>query len=411
MSVADYFGKLEKLWDELAASDMVIFIHNFWYKILLAPSLDWTFKAMNKEEQLQKLDHQVKPATKEVMTFSVNASIKGTPEYKSRFIPNVTCTYWNRIGHEESTCFGKHGFPEWWGDRPQTCGRPDRGQGADRGRGSAARPRTAEARAITCSVVTGSGQASTIYYVPQFCCNLLSITHLCDDTDCVVSFVKSNCLIQDRFSRMLIGLGERRGGLYYLRGGIEKQANRAVETQDPIVWHRRLGHTSASIVNSLPFVFCPKNSLDKPCDICYQAKQTHESFSLSDNIACSPFDLVHCDLWGPYRIPSSIGARFFLTIVDDFPRVAEGMETDEHRQATTEAPLGRGKRTRVPSVRLRDFVVNTLSIPRPPHTPASSSSQLPSGNGNLYSLSDVVDSSRFSLDHRIFLTVVTRVVN
>ncbi|GAA0158238.1 hypothetical protein LIER_15321 [Lithospermum erythrorhizon] len=64
-------------------------------------------------------------------------------------------------------------------------------------------------------------------------------------------------------------------------------------------------------------------------------------------------------------------------------------------------------RTRVPSVRLRDFVVNTLSIPRPPHTPASSSSQLPSSNGNLYSLSDVVDSSHFFLDHRIFLAAIT----
>ncbi|GAA0158239.1 hypothetical protein LIER_15322 [Lithospermum erythrorhizon] len=73
--------------------------------------------------------------------------------------------------------------------------------------------------------------------------------------NCVVSFVKSGCLIQDRCSRMLIGLGERRGGLYYFRGGIEEQANRAVETQDPMVWHQSLGHPSASIVNSLPFVF------------------------------------------------------------------------------------------------------------------------------------------------------------
>ncbi|GAA0145513.1 hypothetical protein LIER_05694 [Lithospermum erythrorhizon] len=226
------------------------------------------------------------------MTFAVNTSIKATPEYKPRFIPNVTCTYYNRVGHEESTCFGKHGFPKLWADRPQTRGKPDRGRGAARGRGGAARPRTAEAQAITCSAVTGSGQAS----------------------------IGTGGTQQDRCSRMLIGLGEPRGGLYYFRGGIEEKANRVVETQDPIVWHRRIGHPSVSIVNSLPFVFCLNNSLDKPCDICYQAKQTRDSFSLSDNKACFPFDLVHCDLWDPYRILSSIRARVFLIIVDDFSR-------------------------------------------------------------------------------------------
>lgn len=32
------------------------------------------------------------------------------------------------------------------------------------------------------------------------------------------------------------------------------------------------------------------------------------------------FGLIHCDLWGPYRIPSSCGATYFLTIIDDFSR-------------------------------------------------------------------------------------------
>ncbi|GAA0174819.1 hypothetical protein LIER_28129 [Lithospermum erythrorhizon] len=95
MSVADYFGKLEKLWDDLAAFNPVlacvcgmskqfqqkldeeIFL-DFLYGInrehyghlrsqLLAqdptPSLDWAFKATNKEEQLQKCDHQATPMT------------------------------------------------------------------------------------------------------------------------------------------------------------------------------------------------------------------------------------------------------------------------------------------------------------------------------------------------------------
>ncbi|GAA0145514.1 hypothetical protein LIER_05695 [Lithospermum erythrorhizon] len=54
---------------------------------------------------------------------------------------------------------------------------------------------------------------------------------------------------------------------------------------------------------------------------------------------------------------------------------------------------------------LLDF--GTLSIPRPPHTPVSSSSQLRSGNANLYPPCDVVDSSRYFLDHQIFLAAIT----
>ena len=32
------------------------------------------------------------------------------------------------------------------------------------------------------------------------------------------------------------------------------------------------------------------------------------------------FSLIHVDVWGPYRVPSSCGAVYFLTIVDDFSR-------------------------------------------------------------------------------------------
>ncbi|GAA0162855.1 hypothetical protein LIER_39699 [Lithospermum erythrorhizon] len=141
-------------------------------------------------------------------------------------------------------------------------------------------PNGSKVASMKCGTVRLSSSLilQTAYYVPQFWCNLLSITHLCDDTDCVLSFVKSGCIIQDRCSRMLIRLGGRCGRLYYFRGGLGEQANRVVESQDPVVWHRRLGHRSASIVNSLPFVFCSTNSLDQPCDIYYQAKQTRDSF-------------------------------------------------------------------------------------------------------------------------------------
>lgn len=60
--------------------------------------------------------------------------------------------------------------------------------------------------------------------------------------------------------------------------------------------------------------------MSKKCDVCLRAKQTREKFSLSEHVASDAFELIHCDLWGPYRTASSCGAFYFMTIVDDYSR-------------------------------------------------------------------------------------------
>ena len=65
------------------------------------------------------------------------------------------------------------------------------------------------------------------------------------------------------------------------------------------------------------FVQCNKNA---HCDVCPIAKQKRLPFFSSNNISALPFDLVHCDLWGPFSIPTVEGYKYFLTIVDDFSR-------------------------------------------------------------------------------------------
>jgi len=54
--------------------------------------------------------------------------------------------------------------------------------------------------------------------------------------------------------------------------------------------------------------------------VCQRAKQTREKFPTSDFRASDLFELIHCDLWGPYRHVSSCGASYLLTIVDDYSR-------------------------------------------------------------------------------------------
>jgi hypothetical protein len=56
---------------------------------------------------------------------------------------------------------------------------------------------------------------------------------------------------------------------------------------------------------------------NKCCNICPMAKQHRLSFPISHSTSENPFNLVHCDIWGPYSTASLKGARYFLTIVDD----------------------------------------------------------------------------------------------
>jgi len=56
------------------------------------------------------------------------------------------------------------------------------------------------------------------------------------------------------------------------------------------------------------------------CDTCILAKAHILPFERSTITTKALFELVHMDLWGPYRVPNLNGARFFVTIVDDFTR-------------------------------------------------------------------------------------------
>lgn len=56
------------------------------------------------------------------------------------------------------------------------------------------------------------------------------------------------------------------------------------------------------------------------CHICPLAKQRRLSFPFNNNVANDVFDLIHCDIWGPFKIPTYSGHKFFLTLVDDASR-------------------------------------------------------------------------------------------
>lgn len=61
--------------------------------------------------------------------------------------------------------------------------------------------------------------------------------------------------------------------------------------------------------------------LHNECPVCPLTKQTRIPFPASVSRASFPFDLLHLDVWGPYRHSTHNGFRFFLIIVDDNSRM------------------------------------------------------------------------------------------
>ncbi|GJZ23591.1 hypothetical protein Tco_0561050 [Tanacetum coccineum] len=92
------------------------------------------------------------------------------------------------------------------------------------------------------------------------------------DSKMFVGFNENKCYIEDLKREKVLGTGSESGGLYM-------------------------------------FDVCKSNCI---------AKQTKEPFPLSDHKSKNLGELVHLDLWVPYRVHSREGYRYFLTIVDDF---------------------------------------------------------------------------------------------
>ena len=64
---------------------------------------------------------------------------------------------------------------------------------------------------------------------------------------------------------------------------------------------------------------CDVSRLNKalPCHICPLEKQRRLSFDSHNHMSQFPFNLAHCDIWGPYSVSSHARHRYFITLVDD----------------------------------------------------------------------------------------------
>lgn len=162
-----------------------------------------------------------------------------------------------------------------------------------------------------------------VLVIPEYCVSLLSVQKLAKDCKLFVGFDEDTCYIQDSKTRTTVGTGRESDGLYILDVKSKFVGCSSVSScyLSKVVWHSRLGHPADQVLHLLKsrLNLDGKTSLS-PCEVCHRAKQTRESFPLSDHKTTGLGDLVHLDVWGPYRVTSRDGYRYFLTVVDDYSR-------------------------------------------------------------------------------------------
>ena len=88
------------------------------------------------------------------------------------------------------------------------------------------------------------------------------------------------------------------------------------------LWHRRLGHASFGYLKKLfPSLFTRFDVSSFQCEVCELAKSHRASFPLTLNKSLVPFMIIHSDVWGPSKVTTLGGSRWFVTFIDDCTRM------------------------------------------------------------------------------------------
>ncbi|RVX23684.1 Retrovirus-related Pol polyprotein from transposon RE1 [Vitis vinifera] len=168
---------------------------------------------------------------------------------------------------------------------------------------------------------------SNVLVVPEIKKNLISISQLTKDNNCCVTFSSSGFTIQDRVTRVVLGVGRCENGLYVL----DRRHHALVSTTSSPrasvrLWHTRLGHPHYRTVASLSklgSISCSNKLVNNDSEICVGCRlgKSHRlPFSLNNERCAMPFDRLHCDLWGPSPVSSFNGYRYYAVFIDDCTR-------------------------------------------------------------------------------------------
>lgn len=183
---------------------------------------------------------------------------------------------------------------------------------------------------ISKSSVFKDQDISNVLFIPDFKCNLLSVSQLTKELQCSAAFFPDFFIVQDLYTGLVKGIGKEHQGLYMLQGSspvhshhinLYRRVNAAPQlSSDSHLWHLRLRYTPTDVIRKHTALQHLTHTSSPPCIVCPIAKQVKLPFLVSTSSSQSIFELVHCDMWGPYKHPTYDDKRYFVTIVDDYSR-------------------------------------------------------------------------------------------
>ena len=151
---------------------------------------------------------------------------------------------------------------------------------------------------------------TSVLYVLDSPFNLISISKLTHDLNCLITFYDNFVTLQDQSTRRTIGIGHEFQGLFHLSSPSSSTACTSLDT--PLLIHIRLGHPNFSKFRIIVPHFFSLSSIE--CESCQFGKHTRVPFpERLDQRTKSPFELVHTDVWGPSPIESTLGFWYFVT--------------------------------------------------------------------------------------------------
>ncbi|KAL5777605.1 hypothetical protein ACOSP7_010531 [Xanthoceras sorbifolium] len=171
---------------------------------------------------------------------------------------------------------------------------------------------------------------NSVLHVPKLACNLLSVSKLSKESNCRVIFFDSHCEFQDQISGKKIGSARMMDGLYYFDDGPysnkKAQGMSSVSSssvfEQIMIWHFRLGHPSFQYLRYLfPTLFKGLDCSTFHCEHCILSKSHRTSYLSKPYVSSKPFYLIHSDVWGPSKIPTTSGKKWFVTFIDDHTRL------------------------------------------------------------------------------------------
>ncbi|CAL1356411.1 unnamed protein product [Linum trigynum] len=193
------------------------------------------------------------------------------------------------------------------------------------------------ANGVVCKVVgigsikvrTHDGSFCTVNdvrHVPRMTKNLISLSLL--DSKGFSFKRKGGVVYVCKGSRKVLK-GVKRGTLYALQGsvlsGSAAVASSQVQQEDmTTLWHMRLGHMSErgmQVLSKSDLLCGHKMQNLEFCEHCVFGKLHRSKFPKKGiHRTKGILDYLHSDCWGPSRVESIGGSRYFLSIIDDYSR-------------------------------------------------------------------------------------------